>query len=393
MRGQVPVDGLSHVAGSTERPLLDATIPDFLAEVVLRHGERPAAVFRQTGDRWSYDQLSRRVDRLAAGLLALGLYKGDRVAIWSPNRPEWLLAQFATARVGLILVNINPAYRVSELEYALNKVGAKALMLATQFKTSAYVEMLRELAPELDTCPPGRLEAKRLPELRSVIELTPSPSPGTFSFDEVMAKGEGGPRSRLDAITQGLSPDDPINIQFTSGTTGAPKGATLTHRNIINNGISVARAMKLSPSDVLCIPVPFYHCFGMVLGNLAATAYGVKMVFPGEGFDPGDTLAALEEESCTGMHGVPTMFAAVLDHPDFGKAKLGLRTGIMAGSPCPEPLMKRVIRDMGADEITIAYGMTETSPVSFQSSTDDPVSVRVSTVGRIQPHCECKVVD
>ena len=393
MRGQVPIDGLSHVAGSTERPLLDATIPEFLAEVVRRHGERPAAVFRQTGDRWSYDQLSRRVDRLAAGLLALGLYKGDRVAIWSPNRPEWLLAQFATARVGLILVNINPAYRVSELEYALNKVGAKALMLATQFKTSAYVEMLRELAPELDTCPPGRLEAKRLPELRSVIELTPSPSPGAFSFDEVMAKGEGGPRSRLDAITQGLSPDDPINIQFTSGTTGAPKGATLTHRNIVNNGISVARAMKLSPSDVLCIPVPFYHCFGMVLGNLAATAYGVKMVFPSEGFDPGDTLAALEEESCTGMHGVPTMFAAVLDHPEFGKAKLRLRTGIMAGSPCPEPLMKRVIRDMGADEITIAYGMTETSPVSFQSSTDDPVSVRVSTVGRIQPHCECKVVD
>ena len=393
MRGQVPVDGLSHVAGSTERPLLDATIPDFLAEVVRRHGDRPAAVFRQTGDRWSYDQLSRRVDRLAAGLLALGLYKGDRVAIWSPNRPEWLLAQFATARVGLILVNINPAYRVSELEYALNKVGAKALILATQFKTSAYVEMLRELAPELETCPPGRLDAKRLPELRSVIELTPNPSPGTFSFDEVMAKGEGGPRSRLDAITQGLSPDDPINIQFTSGTTGAPKGATLTHRNIVNNGISVARAMKLSPSDVLCIPVPFYHCFGMVLGNLAATAYGVKMVFPGEGFDPGDTLAVLEEESCTGMHGVPTMFAAVLDHPEFGKAKLGLRTGIMAGSPCPEPLMKRVIRDMGASEITIAYGMTETSPVSFQSSTDDPVSVRVSTVGRIQPHCECKVVD
>lgn len=393
-RGVIPVDGLSHVVGPTDRPLLEATIPAFLKEVVRRHGERPAAVFCQTGERWTYAQLQRRVDRFAAGLLSLGLYKGDRIAIWAPNRPEWLIAQFATARIGLILVNINPAYRTSELEYALNKVGAKALILASQFKSSAYVEMLRDLAPEMDRCVPGRLRAERLPLLRTVIQLSPDPAMGSFSFDQVMERGEGGPRARLDAVSRGLSPHDPINIQFTSGTTGSPKGATLTHHNIVNNAISCARAMRLAPGEALCIPVPLYHCFGMVLGNLSAAAYGVKMVFPGEGFDAGETLDALETEGCTAMHGVPTMFAAVLDHPDFGKADLRtMRTGIMAGSPCPEPLMRRVIGDMGAREITIAYGMTETSPISFQSEVHEPVSLRVSTVGRVQPHCEVKIVD
>ncbi|RMF39095.1 MAG: AMP-binding protein [Alphaproteobacteria bacterium] len=389
-----PVNGLSHVRGATDRPLLDATIPQFLGEVVRRHGERPAAVFCQPGERWDYAGLARRVDRLAAGLLALGLYKGERIGIWAPNRPEWLIAQFATARIGLILVNINPAYRVSELEYALNKTGAKALILAAQFKSSAYVSMLRELAPEMATCRPGRLHAARLPHLRTVIQLGPDPAPGAFSFDEVMARGQGGPRTRLDAITAGLSAHDAINIQFTSGTTGAPKGATLTHHNIVNNAISAARCMRLRPGEALCIPVPLYHCFGMVLGNLAAAAYGVKMVFPGEGFDAGETLHALETERCNAMHGVPTMFAAVLDHPDFARADLSaMRTGIMAGSPCPAPLMRRVIRDMGASQITIAYGMTETSPVSFQTAIDDPEELRVSTVGRIQPHCEAKIVD
>jgi len=393
-RGVAPVDGLSHVRGSTARPLVDATIPAFLAEVVRRHRGRTAAVFRAAGERWTYEQLARRVDRFAAGLLNLGLYRGDRIGIWAPNRPEWLIAQFATARIGLILVNINPAYRASELEYALNRVGAKALITARQLKTSAYLEMLREVAPELDRCRPGRLEAERLPALRTVIQLGPDPAPGCFAFDEVMDRGGGGQRWRLDAISAGLRPNDPINVQFTSGTTGAPKGATLTHRNIVNNAISCARTMRLEPGESLCIPVPLYHCFGMVLGNLAAAAYGVTMVFPGEAFDAGETLAALDAERCNAVHGVPTMFAAMLDHPDFGRFDLSaMRTGIMAGAPCPVTLMRRVVRDMGGREITIAYGMTETSPISFQSSVDDGIEHRVSTVGRIQPHVEVKIVD
>ncbi|MEL7466887.1 MAG: AMP-binding protein [Pseudomonadota bacterium] len=389
-----PVNGLSHVKGPTDRPLLEATIPTFLSEVVRRHGDRPAAVFQATGDRWSYEEFSNKVDQLAAGLLALGLYKGDRVGIWSPNRPEWLLAQFATARIGVILVNINPAYRLSELEYALNKTGAKAILAATRFKTSEYIQMLKELAPELADCRPGQLQSVRLPQLRTIVQLAEGPAPGCFHFDEVMEKGAAGGVARLDAISVGLSPHDPINVQFTSGTTGAPKGATLTHHNILNNGISVARAMNLQTGEALCIPVPFYHCFGMVLGNLASTAYGVKMVFPGEGFDPLETLMALEAEGCNGVHGVPTMFQAMVDHPEFKRFNLrGLRTGIMAGAPCPVPLMRRVIDEMHCDQMTIAYGMTETSPVSFQTSVSDSLEHKVSTVGTIQPHVEVRVVD
>ncbi len=392
--GIVPANGLSHVAGSTARPLIEATIPAFLAESVRRHGARTAAVFRQTGDRWSYEDFARLVDRLAAGLLAIGVYKGDRVGIWAPNRPEWLLTQFATARIGAILVNINPAYRTSELEYALNKVGVSTLILAPQFKSSDYLGMLAELAPEMATCPPGRLHAARLPALRAVVQMGPSPRSGALSFDEVMERGNRAMRARLDAITATLRPDDAINIQFTSGTTGAPKGATLSHRNIVNNTISTARAMELRPGEGLCIPVPFYHCFGMVLGNLAACAYGVSMVIPGDAFDPRDTLAAIAEESCAAVHGVPTMFQAMLDHPDFDQFDLrSLRTGVMAGTLCPEPLMRRVMDRMHCRQITIGYGMTETSPISFQSAMDDPVDRRVSTVGRIQPHAECRVVD
>lgn len=388
-----PANGLSHVAGATDRPLIDATIPGFLAEVVRRHGHRTAAVFRQTGDRWTYTEFAGLIDRLAAGLLAIGVYKGCRVGIWSPNRPEWLLAQFATARIGAILVNINPAYRTSELEYALNKAGVSCLIMAPQFKTSDYMGMLAELAPEMATCPPGRLRAARLPQLRAVVQMGPKPRPGAMAFEDLMDRGNRAVRTRLDAITATLKPDDAINIQYTSGTTGAPKGATLTHRNIVNNAISTARAMRLQPGEGLCIPVPFYHCFGMVLGNLAACAYGVAMVIPGEAFDARDTLAALADEGCAAVHGVPTMFQAMLDHADFASFDLrSLRTGIMAGAPCPEPLMRRVIERMHCKQITIAYGMTETSPVSFQSAVDDPVERRVSTVGRIQPHAECKVV-
>ena len=388
-----PANGLSHVAGSTDRPLIEATIPAFLAEAVRRHGHRTAAVFRQTGDRWSYDEFARLIDRLAAGLLSIGVYKGDRVGIWSPNRPEWLLAQFATARIGAILVNINPAYRTSELDYALNKAGVSCLIVAPQFKSSNYMAMLAELAPEMATCPPGRLRAARLPALRSVVQLGPKPHPGALSFDEVMDRGNRAVRTRLDAISASLNPDDAINIQFTSGTTGAPKGATLSHRNIVNNAISTARAMRLQPGEGLCIPVPFYHCFGMVLGNLAACSYGVTMVIPGEAFDARDTLAAIDAEGCAALHGVPTMFQAMLDHPEFDSFDMrSLRTGIMAGAPCPEPLMRRVMERMHLHQITIGYGMTETSPISFQSAVDDPLDRRVSTVGRIQPHAECKVV-
>ena len=390
----VPTDGFSYVAGPTDAPLLNDTVPAFLKRAADRWPERDAAVFSAAGIRWSYAALAREVDRFAAGLLALGLYRGDRIGIWSPNRPEWLVAQFATARIGLILVNLNPAYRRAELEYALNKVGAVALITAPRFKSSRYLEILGDLAPELATARPGRLRAEKLPDLRTIIQLGSDPVPGTFSYAEVMARGGGGQRSRLDAISAALSPHDPINIQFTSGTTGAPKGATLTHHNIVNNAAFCARAMALDEQDRLCIPVPLYHIFGMVLGNLCCVAAGSAMVFPGEAFEAGETLAALAAERCTAAHGVPTMFIAMLDHPDFAGFDLrSLRTGIMAGAPCPVEVMKRVVSEMHLGEITIAYGMTETSPISFQSDTADPLERRVATVGRVHPHVEVKIVD
>lgn len=338
--------------------------------------------------------MNAEVDRLAAGLLSLGLYRGDRVGIWSPNRSEWLVAQFATARVGLILVNINPAYRRAELEYALNKVGCAALITATGFKSSDYVQMLRDLAPELAQCAPGRLQSEKLPALRSIIHLGRSHRTGMYRYADVMQRGRTAFRSRLEGIELRLRQADAINIQFTSGTTGAPKGATLTHRNIVNNGWFTGHAMRLTEQDRLCIPVPLYHCFGMVLGNLAAAAHGTCMVFPGEAFDAGQTLNVLSAERCTALHGVPTMFMAMVDHPDFRSFDLSsLRTGIMSGAPCPVSLMHRVMRDMNAEEVTIAYGMTETAPVSFQTATNDPVGRRTGTVGRVQPHAEVKVVD
>ena len=390
----LPLNGLSHVKGSTARPLIDATIPGFMAEARRRHGERLATVFCQTGERWTYSDLMRRTDRLAAGLLSIGVYRGDRVGIWAPNRPEWVLTQFATARIGAILVNINPSYQTGELEYALRQAGVSTLITAPRFRGSDYLAKLRELAPELAGARPGHLRSERLPRLRRIVQLGPDPMPGAMSFDEVMARGGAGPKARLDGIGASLKPDDPINIQFTSGTTGRPKGATLSHRSIINNAISAARAMRLTRGDALCIPVPLYHCFGMVLGNLAAVASGAKMVFPGEGFDALATLKAVQDEACTALHGVPTMFASMLDHPDFDRFDLrSLRTGIMAGALCPAPLMRRVMEDMHCDGITIAYGMTETSPISFQSDPDDPPARRVSTVGRIQPHVECRIVD
>ena len=390
----VPRDGKSSVSGDRSEPLRDATIPEVLAQTVSDFGSRDAAVCCEQNKRLSYSDLDREVDALASGFLAIGLEKGDRIGIWSPNRLEWLLTQFATARIGLVMVNINPAYRLVELEYALYKVGCKALVTAASFKSSHYIDMLGELAPELVHCEPGRLHAAKLPELRTIIQLGDDKTSGMFNFQDVMEFGGSAELQRLDAISASLKPDDPINIQFTSGTTGTPKGATLSHFNIVNNAHFSTRTIKFTETDRLCIPVPLYHCFGMVMGTLGCVTKGACMVFPGEAFDPSSTLAAISAERCTAVYGVPTMFVAMLDVPGFSSFDLSsLRTGIMAGSPCPIEVMKKVISDMHMSEVTIAYGMTETSPVSLQSATDDPIEKRVSTVGRVHPHVDVKVVD
>jgi fatty-acyl-CoA synthase len=383
----------SYVHGASAQPLLGETIGRHLDRIADRHGERPAVVVRHQDIRWTYAELKARVDALAAGLVALGLRPGDRIGIWSQNNAEWILTQFATAKAGLILVNINPAYRAHELEYALNKSGCAALILAPSFKSSDYLAILRTLAPELDVSAPGALAAPRLPALRLVIRLGAERTPGTINFDDIAERATAAHRAEVERLAGVLQFDDPINIQFTSGTTGNPKGATLSHHNILNNGFFIGEAMRLTEEDRLCIPVPFYHCFGMVLGNLACLTHGACMVIPSEGFDPLAVLQTVAEERCTALHGVPTMFIAILDHPEFRQFDLrSLRTGIMAGSPCPIEVMKRVVGEMHQREITIAYGMTETSPVSFQSAATDPLERRVSTVGRIQPHLEVKIV-
>jgi len=385
---------LSYVTGLSTQPLIGETIGLNFDRTIAQWGDRPGLIVRQQGIRWSYAELGAKVDAFAAGLLALGLHTGDRVGIWSPNNAEWVITQFATAKAGLVLVNINPAYRLSELEYALNKVGCRALITATRFKTSDYVGMVNTLAPELARSLPGRLTAERLPKLEMVIEINGIPSPGMIPFNSILEMGAAAHRERLRELAGTLQFDDPINIQFTSGTTGAPKGATLTHHNILNNGFFIGEAMRLTPQDKLCIPVPLYHCFGMVLGNLACTTHGTAMVYPGEGFDPLATLQTVAEERCTGLHGVPTMFIAQMEHPQFASFDLSsLRTGIMAGAPCPIEVMRRAVDSMNLREITIAYGMTETSPVSFQTSVDDPLDRRVSTVGRVQPHLVVKIID
>lgn len=384
----------SYVHGASDKPLIGQTIGDHFDTICQRHADRPALVVRHQNVRMTYAQLKEAVDNVACGLRRLGLQAGDRVGIWSPNNLEWVLTQFATAKAGLVQVNINPAYRRAELEYALNKVGCKALILAPSFKSSDYLAMVQDLAPELAGSVPGQLKSERLPQLQWVVRLGDERTPGMLNFGELTRPASRAELNDLAETGLQLQFDDAINIQFTSGTTGAPKGATLTHHNVLNNGFFIGEAMRLTPEDRLCIPVPFYHCFGMVLGNLAALTHGATMVIPAEGFDPLSTLQAVAEERCTALHGVPTMFIAALDHPDFRSFDLSsLRTGIMAGSPCPVEVMKRVISEMHMNEVTIAYGMTETSPVSFQSSTDDPLDRRVSTVGRVQPHVEVKIVD
>jgi fatty-acyl-CoA synthase len=385
---------LSHDKGATDVPLIEQTIGAYFDDACAKYAGNEALVSRHQNDRLTYAEYRRRADALACSLIRLGLQKGDRIAIWSQNNVEWTLTQFATAKAGLILVNINPAYRRAELEYAVNKVGCRAIILSPAFKTSDYLEMINDLAPELKRCAPGELAAQKLPTLNWVIRLGAAKTPGMLNFDDLLIAPSPAELDALQKFGGTLKADEPINIQFTSGTTGAPKGATLTHRNILNNGKFTGDAIKLTEKDRLCIPVPLYHCFGMVMANLGSLTHGACLVYPADSFDPLTVLQALHEERCTTLFGVPTMFIAVLDHPDFAKFDISaLRTGIMAGSPCPTEVMKRVIEQMHMSEVTIAYGMTETSPVSTQSGTDDSIELRVSTVGRVHPHVEIKIVD
>ncbi|HYZ22441.1 MAG TPA: AMP-binding protein [Rhodopila sp.] len=383
----------SYMHGASSQPMLGDTIGVHFDRTVARWGDRPGLIVHQQGIHWTWAELAERVEGFAAGLVALGLQPGDRIGIWSPNNAEWIISQFATAKAGLILVNINPAYRISELEYALNKVGCRALITATQFKASDYIGMVNTLAPELATSHPGELHAAKLPSLRSVIQVGGN-APGTFAFDKVPHLVHGSHRQQLRELAPLLQFDDPINIQFTSGTTGLPKGATLTHHNILNNGYFCGELMHYTEQDKVCIPVPMYHCFGMVIGALACLTHGSAIVFPGEGFDPLATLQTVAEYRCTSLYGVPTMFIAELDHPRFREFDLtSLRTGMMAGSPCPVEVMRRCIRDMHLSEITIGYGMTETSPVSTQTRIGDTLEQQTATVGRPQPHVEIKIID
>jgi len=385
---------LSYVHGASGHPLIFKTIGNLLDETVANHAGKTAIVVCHQDVRLSYSELNERVNQVAANLLARGIETGDRVGIWSPNNLQWVVTQFATAKIGAILVNINPAYRISELEYVLNKVACKALVLAEQFKSSDYVGMLKSLIPELDDCEAGHLRAEKIPSLRTVICLGDQEKPGMFRFTEFEQAASVSHLRQVESMAALLQPDDPINIQFTSGTTGFPKGATLTHFNILNNGYFVTETMNFTDRDRLCIPVPLYHCFGMVMGVLGCVSHGATMVFPDEAFDPKSVLDTIQAERCTALFGVPTMFIAELAHPDFNGYDLSsLRTGVMAGAPCPADTMERVMGEMNMTDVTIAYGMTETSPVSFQTSTDDPVDKRVTTVGRVHPHVQVKIID
>jgi fatty-acyl-CoA synthase len=391
-----PQGGMSYVRGATDDPLEFMTIPALLDRAVLHHGPRDAVIHAPSDERLSWHDLKRRSDDIAAGLLALGVRRGDRVGIWALNCVEWLFVQLGTARIGAILVSFNPACRITELEPALKQGQCRVLVIAAGVQSSDAVAMMQSAAPELGrsvAAQPLRLE--RFPSLERVVLIGDAPRPtGMLGFEELSRLAGPAHRTRLKDLSAALDPDDAITIRFTSGTPGYPKGATLSHYNVVNNARYSAKAMGLTERDRLCIPVPLYHCFGMVLGVLACMARGATMVFPGASFDAENTLRAVQQHRCSALHGVPTMFMAQLEHPSFARYDVSsLRTGIMAGAPCPVEVMRRVMSEMHMREVTIAYGMTETSPVSFQSALDDPPQRRVSTVGRVQPHLEVKIVD
>jgi fatty-acyl-CoA synthase len=385
---------ISYAKGPVDQPLLDSTIGDLLDEIAGRYPDNEALVSVHQGLRYRYREFVEVVDQCARALLAIGLKKGDRLGIWSPNYAEWTILQFASSKTGAILVNINPSYRLHELEYALTQSGCTALIIAEKFKTSDYTQMIGTLAPELDYCAPGGLIAERLPSLKTVIRLGERPSAGMWCWNDFLDRAGDVSAAQLVRAQEQLSAHEAINIQYTSGTTGRPKGATLSHHNILNNAHFIAELMNFSDQDRLLIPVPLYHCFGMVIGNLVCVARGATMILPCDAFDPAAVLEAIEDEQATALHGVPTMFIAELEHPNFGQYDFGsLRTGIMAGSPCPVEVMNAVIARMNLKEIQIAYGMTETSPVSTQTRADAPVDKRVSTVGQVHPHVEIKIID
>ncbi len=386
---------MSYVSGTSDMPLIGKTIGDLFDETVAKYPTNDALISRHQGLRYTYKELQAEVDRCAKALLHLGVQKGERVGIWAPNCAEWCITQFATAKIGAILVNINPSYRTHELEYALKQSGTSTLILQGEFKVSHYVDMICELAPELRDSVASQFKSEKLPQLKRVVCLDEDlATEGMWTWSDLMSMHDKTTDAELRELQATLQFDDPINIQYTSGTTGAPKGATLSHHNILNNGFFVAEGMDLTHKDRMVIPVPLYHCFGMVMGNLGCVTHGATMIYPAEGFDPVTTLQAVAEEKATTLYGVPTMFIAELEHPEFESFDLStLRTGIMAGSICPIEVMKKVIAKMHMKDVTICYGMTETSPVSFQTKMDAPIEKRVSTVGTIHPHLEVKLVD
>ncbi|MED5513158.1 AMP-binding protein [Pseudoalteromonas sp. DY56-GL22] len=384
----------SYYQGRTDIPLIEKTIGQYLDNIVDNYPDHPAIVVHHQQIRLTYRQYQQQINQLAMGLLSLGVKPGDRVGIWSPNNIEWCLTQFATAKIGAIMVCINPAYRPSELKYALNSVECSTLITASEFKASNYINMLNELAPELADSQAGKLNLNALPHLKNIIRIGDEPAAGMFSFSDIMQRATDAHKLELDAIAATLHCDQDINIQFTSGTTGNPKGATLSHKNILNNGFLMAQAMKLTHEDKLCIPVPLYHCFGMVLGNLVCISKGATAVFPGDSFDPKTTLEVVEKERCTGLHGVPTMFIAELELKDFANYDLSsLRTGVMAGSTCPEQVMRKVHSLMHMKEVVIGYGQTECSPINNVTETDSPLEKQVTTVGRALANTEVKIID
>lgn len=384
----------SYAFRGSEKALIGKTIGEIFDEISETYPDNDAIVSIHQGLRYTYRQLQQEVNRAAKGFIALGLKKGDRLAIWATNIAEWVISQFATAKVGIVMVNINPAYRTHELEYALRQSETQALLLLDRFKTSDYVQMFYEVCPEARNSKPGQISSQKLPFLKTAVILRGERQPGMYTWEEIMRMGDSLQDDVLLERQEGLDFDDPINIQYTSGTTGFPKGVVLTHHNLVNNGYFIGECMNFTDKDRLCIPVPFYHCFGMVLSNLACMTHGATMVLPAEYFDPVSTMAAVEKERCTALHGVPTMFVAELEHPDFNKFDFSsLRTGIMAGSPCPIEFMKKVNTLMNMREVVITYGQTEASPGITMSSTDDPLDCRVSTVGKPMPHTEMKIVD